>query len=286
MKILYDCLPCITRQVVELAEEITIDEAMQRKIIKGGLEKLSDMVFEEVPPYLIGEVHKMMVDLTGIEDPLEKEKEMFNKIAFELVDELNLESAIEKSDKPFETALRIAIAGNIIDFSVEGDLDRNDVDQSVRMSLDTPIFGVDLKEMADHVEKAEKILVIADNAGEIVFDKFLVQALPMEKVTYSVKGGPIVNDATMKDAIAVGMTDLVPVIDNGAAYQGTILKTCSESFKKVFDEADLIISKGQANYETLNDIKDKEIYFLLRAKCKAIANVIGCDKGAFCVIRG
>jgi uncharacterized protein with ATP-grasp and redox domains len=109
------------------------------------------------------------------------------------------------------------------------------------------------------VEKAKNIMYIADNSGEIIFDKFLLENLPVHKVTYVVKGGPIVNDATMEDAISTGVLDLVRVIDNGHSAQGTALKDCSSAFNSEFNKADLIISKGQANFETLSDVKDKTI---------------------------
>jgi uncharacterized protein with ATP-grasp and redox domains len=121
-------------------------------------------------------------------------------------------------------------------------------------------------------------MYIGDNSGEIIFDKFLIENLPAHKVTYVVKGGPIVNDATMDDAISTGIVDLVKVIDNGHFAQGTILKDCSSTFKNAFNKADLVISKGQANFETLSDIKDKAIFFLLRAKCNSVASAIGCNR--------
>jgi len=121
-------------------------------------------------------------------------------------------------------------------------------------------------------------MYIADNSGEIIFDKFLLENLPVNKVTYVVKGGPIVNDATMDDAISTGVADLVKVIDNGHSAQGIILKDCSSAFNNEFNKADIIISKGQANFETLSDIKDKTIFYLLRAKCSSIASEIGCNR--------
>ena len=121
-------------------------------------------------------------------------------------------------------------------------------------------------------------MYIGDNSGEIIFDKFLLENLPLSKVTYVVKGGPIVNDATMEDAISTGLVDLVKVIDNGHSAQGTILKDCSSAFINEFDKADLIISKGQANFETLSSIEDKTIFYLLRAKCSSVAHAIGCNR--------
>jgi uncharacterized protein with ATP-grasp and redox domains len=126
--------------------------------------------------------------------------------------------------------------------------------------------------------EAENILYLADNAGEIVFDRLLIEQLPMEKVVVAVRGLPAINDATIQDAKIAGITELVEVIDNGSDAPATILEDCSERFLDAFNRADLIIAKGQGNYETLSDI-DKNIFFLLKAKCPVIAGHIGCEVG-------
>ena len=167
---------------------------------------------------------------------------------------------------------------NIIDFSAGLELEKSDIIKSVEDSIKHDIFGTGTTALREAVESATNIMYIADNSGEIIFDKFLLENLPLHKVTYVVKGGPIVNDATMQDAISTGVVDLVRVIDNGYSAQGTILRDCSTSFKSEFSKADLIISKGQANFETLSDIKDKTIFYLLRAKCSSVASAIGCNR--------
>ena len=130
---------------------------------------------------------------------------------------------------------------------------------------------------------AQDILYLADNAGEIVFDRLLIEQLPMQKITVVVKGFPIINDATMEDAVAAGLTEIVSVIDNGSDAPGTILEICSDAFVSRFEQADLIITKGQGNYETLSDI-DKNIYFILKAKCPVIASDLGCPIGQMVLI--
>ena len=131
-------------------------------------------------------------------------------------------------------------------------------------------------------------MILTDNAGEIVFDKLLIKELlkirTKDDITYVVKGGPIVNDATIEDAIYTGVTELVNVIDNGLEAQGTLLDICSDDFIKEFNDADIIISKGQANYETLSHLNDPRIYYMLRAKCQCVADDIGCSKNDFAII--
>jgi len=133
-------------------------------------------------------------------------------------------------------------------------------------------------EFRDAVRRAENILYLADNAGEIVLDRLLIGQLPVERVTVVVKGEPVINDATMDDAIIAGLPKIVEVIDNGSDAPGTILETCSQAFRNRFENTDLIIAKGQGNYETLSDA-NKNIFFILKAKCPIIARDLGCEIG-------
>jgi hypothetical protein len=135
------------------------------------------------------------------------------------------------------------------------------------------------------IDAAKNILFLGDNAGEIVFDKLLIEQMPMDKISYAVKGFPIINDATMEDAIDTGMTGLVKVLDNGCDAPGTILELCSEKFQEVFRQADLVIAKGQGNYETLSGVNDKDIFFLLKVKCPVIAQDLECECGSIVVKR-
>jgi len=126
------------------------------------------------------------------------------------------------------------------------------------------------------VTEAQNILYLSDNAGEIVFDKLLIEQLGPEKVTLAVKARPVLNDATAEDAGAAGLIDLVEVIDTGDDAPGTILETCSGVFRYFFEAADVVIAKGQGNYESLSDV-DKNIFFMLKAKCPVIAEHLGCE---------
>jgi uncharacterized protein with ATP-grasp and redox domains len=134
------------------------------------------------------------------------------------------------------------------------------------------------------VSQAERILYLTDNAGEIVLDRLLIEQLPTEQVTVAVKGAPVINDATMEDALLAGLPRIVEVIDNGSDAPGTILEACSQAFRERFEDADLIVSKGQGNYETLSD-SDKNIFFILKAKCPVIAKDLGCEVGAMILRR-
>jgi uncharacterized protein with ATP-grasp and redox domains len=134
------------------------------------------------------------------------------------------------------------------------------------------------------IERAERILYLADNTGEIVLDRLLIERLPTDRVTVAVRGAPIINDATLEDAEYAGITDIVPVISNGAAAPGTVLSMCSETFVEHFDAADLIISKGQGNFETLEGRSDRPIAFLFRVKCNVVRRLSGYPVGSHVVL--
>lgn len=278
MKVSRECISCLARQAVEIAEEATSNVAVQEEIIKRSLKELGELDFNETAPEIAFRMHQHAKGITGNNDPYARLKTQYNEIAKEIYDKINEEKWLEKAEDPFDMACRLAIAGNIIDFSVGLKLEHSDILKSVEDSVKHDIFGTGSTALKEAVEKSTKIMYIADNSGEIIFDKFLLQHLPLHKVTYVVKGGPIVNDATMEDAISTGVVNLVKVIDNGHCAQGTLLKDCSSTFISEFNESDLIISKGQANFETLSDIKDKKIFYLLRAKCSSVAAAIGCNR--------
>lgn len=283
MKIQNECIPCLVRQAYEVAELLTSDKALQQDILRFTLNRLSQSDFQETAPQLAMEIHQQVCRLTDNPDPYLPYKKQFNKIATQLVDTLKLQEKIEQAASPFDMACRLAIAGNIIDFGLGMALDQAKVEESIQQCLQVELFGMSGEALESRVASAKNIMVIADNAGEIVFDKLLVGQMPRERVTYVVKGAPIVNDATMEDAQAVGMTRLVKVIDNGNGAQGTILELASVPFLQAYRTADLILAKGQANFETLSDLQDPRIVYLLKAKCRSVAAALGCRQGDFVI---
>lgn len=284
MKVKYDCIECLARQTVTLAKQVTIDEEIQKEIISYGLKTLSENSFKVSPPLITGMVYDHAKKVSGVKDPFLIEKKEHNKIAKDIIDKMQLKNIIETSEDPFDTAVRVSIAGNIIDFSVGYDIDSDLVRNSIDLCLTTSLHGHTSDQLHKEVKDAKKILILSDNAGEIVFDQLFLDQLPLEKCIYAVKGGPIVNDATIEDARSVGLTDKVHVVETGSQIQGTILEDCNDAFIEIFKSADLVISKGQANYETLNHL-DKNIYFLLRAKCVCIAEEIGCNHYDFVITK-
>ncbi len=127
------------------------------------------------------------------------------------------------------------------------------------------------------------MLIIGDNAGETIFDKVLIEELLNLEIIYAVRSGPIINDATIEDVELAGLNRQVRLISTGCDAPGVIRTECSQEFLKIFDEADIVISKGQGNYETLSE-EEREIFFLLKVKCPVIAKHIGVDSGDYVFI--
>ncbi len=282
MRTYFDCIPCAIRQVLDSVRMITDDETVHEQVIREVLALWQDMDMRQSPPAMAQKVHRIVRGVTGVADPYLEIKVRFNRLALEMVPELK--QKVVASPDPIETAIRLAIAGNIIDFGVNSTVDEDMVATTISRSLTDPLDLKAVQDFKQAIDQAKDILYLADNAGEIVFDRLLIEQMPIEKVTVAVRGAPILNDVVMADAQMVGLTDLVEVIDNGADAPGTILELCSDAFRKRFDAADLIISKGQGNFETLND-SDRDIFFLLRPKCAVLARHLDCELGCQVVMR-
>ncbi len=276
MQTYLDCIPCFMRQALEAARMATSDEQKREKVLREVAMLVSTLDMSDSPPLMGRKIHALVREITGTKDPYRDVKKRSNEMALRMYPALRRK--IAKASRPFETALRLSIAGNIIDFGVPGKNGKNDLEYTVDECLRADFVDVFPEELQRNAKKAVDILYIADNAGEIIFDHLLIDQLPVKKVTVAVKGAPIINDATMEDAERAGLTDMVEVIDNGSDAPGTVLDDCSDYFLDRFEAADLVIAKGQGNYETLSGI-DKNIFFLLKAKCPVIAKDIGCEVG-------
>ena len=271
-----DCIPCLVRQTLDSVRFVTDDEQIHEQVVRKVLRQASYMDMSQSVPAIAQEIHRFVRDLVGQDDPYRKVKEWSNDLALKLYPELK--KLIGASKEPLEAAVRLAIAGNIIDFGAGISLKESDVEKAIDDCLTSDLDKTQLVYFQNAVAEAKDILFLADNAGEIVFDRLLIEQLGPERVTLAVKAGPILNDATAEDAGAVGLIDLVEVIDTGDDAPGTIFKTSSMLFQCYFMAADLVVAKGQGNYETLSDV-DKNIFFILRAKCPLIAQHLGCDVG-------
>ena len=276
MRIFLDCIPCFIRQALDSAKLVTDDEKIHEQVVRETLRLAADLDMSQNPPAIGQQIHRLIRKLIDNDDPYYELKQQFNRLALKMCAEL--EERVRTSEDSLETAVRLAIAGNIIDLGVKTSIAESEIEKVIKDCLIVDFDKRQIEDFKNAANQAERILYLADNAGEIIFDTLLIEQLPMEKVTVVVKGKPVINDATMEDAEFAGLTEKVKVIDNGSDAPGTILESCSEEFRQRFAQADLIIAKGQGNYETLNDI-DKNIFFLLKAKCPVIAKHLDCEIG-------
>lgn len=281
MKTVLDCYPCFVRQAIESVRLTGASEETSKRLVDEVLSEMGRINLDSSPPEFGGWIYRRVREISGVDDPYAGQKKQHNALALELLPELR--ERIHDSSHPFETAGRLAVAGNIIDLGVDGNLQETRIRQIIDAALTEPLDG-EFQELQQAAADARSILFLADNAGEIVIDRLLLEFLPLDRVTVSVRGRPILNDATRQDAERAGLTDLVPVIDNGSDFPGTVLEHCSEAFRKAFHEADLVISKGQGNFETLDTV-DHDIFFILRAKCPVVARMLGCPLGSAVVRR-
>ncbi len=276
MKTQLKCLPCFIRQASEALAIATDDETVQEAVLRQVLAEVSRMDLEGSPPVMGQHIHRLVRKLSGHSDPYGMIKQQCNNLAESLLP--SLRKRLAATDRPLEMALRLAIAGNIMDFGVNANFALSCVDSAIEETLQVPLSPKLLDHFKRDLKRARRILYLADNTGEIFFDRLLVEQLPLEKVTLAVRGGPILNDALHEDAERAGLNTLVRVIDNGSDAPGTLLEDCGEVFRDAYRHADMIIAKGQGNFETLHDVPHN-IFFLLKAKCPVTAEMAGVPLG-------
>jgi uncharacterized protein with ATP-grasp and redox domains len=249
---------------------VSTDTAVHEQIVRDVLLWASAMSFNQSPPAMAQRIHRRLREITNRNDPYRQAKDRLNSLALELIPELR--SKIESASDPLVMSARLAIVGNVMDLGVNGNLTDTDIHRAMNLALTEPFFG-ELDGFHQAITEAQSILYLADNAGEIAFDRLLVEQISSKHITVVVRGAPVINDATMIDAQAVGLDKIAEVIDNGSDAPGTILNDCSPEFRHRFAKADLIIAKGQGNFETLNN-EPGNIFFLFKIKCSVIADHI------------
>ncbi|VGO22532.1 damage-control phosphatase ARMT1 family protein [Pontiella sulfatireligans] len=278
MKVYNDCIPCFARQGAEAALAYAPDDSLlQQEVMRTVLRIAAEADYQKSPPEIAVEYFRAIIKLTGEADPYAEAKRASNEAVMKLLPQLRKEVA--ESDRPLETAVRMAIAGNIIDFGTpHGQKDNGLLDvieHAVQSDMCLDAFAV----FERRIEDAGLILYLGDNCGEAVLDRLLIEQLPAEKVVYVVRGKPILNDITPVEVPQVGIDQICRVVDNGHDAPGVVIGECSTEFRELFDGADMIISKGQGNFETLQDC-GREIFFLMKVKCDVVAEETGLPLGS------
>jgi uncharacterized protein with ATP-grasp and redox domains len=279
MKLHLDCVPCLLRQTLDAARHLELDDATARVLLRRTLGLLPQTDWDLPPPVVAREIHRAIRELTGAPDPYLREKISHTETALALLPAV--EETVAASEDPFLSAVRFSIAANAIDLGAKTASDA-DVNQVFRSALAKPVARAAVRRLERAVREAEDVLFLADNAGEIVFDRPLLEKIGRRKVTVVVRGAPVINDATLADADRSGITERFRVISSGSDTPGTWLSECSRAFIREFKKADLVIAKGQGNYETLSD-HPRRLFFLFLAKCAGVAEMLGVQTGAYVI---
>ncbi|MFO7534113.1 MAG: ARMT1-like domain-containing protein [Kiritimatiellia bacterium] len=279
MKTALDCIPCFVRQASEAVGYCVPDEHHREHIMRCLLSEIAGEEWHASPAEVAQRLHRLIRRETGNPDPYRPLKDRMNRLALEMFPAFR-QQALSEEDPQMAIA-RMALAGNLIDAGAKTGLTEKDVRTALCRACREPVDG-SARNLFQAAERARQILFLADNAGELVFDRALIEALPREKMVVAVRGSPVINDATMEDAETAGLPEIVPVISNGSDAPGTVVEDCSDRFRQLFETSDLIIAKGQGNFETLS-ATPKHIFFLLRVKCPRVAADIGAPVGSMVI---
>ncbi|MDD5934775.1 MAG: ARMT1-like domain-containing protein [Clostridiales bacterium] len=283
MKIQEKCLPCIVNQVLKVANMVGLTD--KDELLKKVFVYLSKADFKQATtPELIGDIFEILKQETGNDDPYKETRDHYNSMFLDLIP--TYEQAINEADEPFLMAIKYAIIGNIIDFNPIHNTLLSDIENCFAMANTETLAIDDSKQLMEDVQHARTVLYLGDNCGEICLDKILVKKLkelnPFCDIYFATRGSAVVNDSIEEDAYFVGMDTYASILSNGDHSLGTVLHKTSKEFQNIYHKADIIIAKGQANYECLSNEK-RNIYFLLMTKCVVIADDIGvAEKKMIC----
>jgi len=279
MKVYPLCLPCFLNQIRKTAEVAGLSREKTIEIERAAAKFIwKDLEPEKSPGHNATYIHRIFKKMSGVEDPYRVLKDKYNSIALKLEPHLRKE-IYEKAEDKLAAAIKLAALGNVIDFAVPNAFD---LEEEIKNFFKTPFAYFDEAILERFLVPGKTVLYVADNAGEIVFDKFLMRELKERglKVVLAVRGGPILNDATVEDAVKTGANEIADeLITTGKDYIGVDFEFASEEFKKAWERAYFVISKGQANFETLDGVDDKDIFFILKAKCEPVATELRCNVG-------
>ncbi len=280
MKASMDCYVCLMGQAITAARQVQADEPTRFRIVNRVLKELVDFNPEKTPAVIADFAHRFTRQETGVADPFREAKQRATQEALALYPHLN--QLVKDSNNPFETAVRLAIAGNILDLAL---LKNIDLEENIDQALCEPLAIDHTTVLQQAIEKADWVLYLADNAGETVFDRLLIEQIAPKSVKYVVKGGPASNDATVQDAVEAGLDQVAEIVTTGYDSVGVVLEHSSPEFLNLFQTAPVIILKGMGNFESLNQT-DSRMFFLLQAKCDAIANFLKVAKKGNVVLQG
>ena len=272
------CIGCIINQSVKVSDAIKASDKLSKELVSTVQDMSKDFSFEQNPPEIASYVYEKMAEIANKTDLYDEVKEHSTQKAISFIP--LLKDKLKESENKLLTATKIAVAGNVIDLAAEVEFDLEDELDKI---FHTHFSHNDFDKFSDELGKAKNIVILGDNVGEHIFDYMFVGILkelfPEANYTYMVRGNPIINDVTMKEAQECGFDKLCDLVDSGVNTPGFAYTRANAESKKLFDEADLIISKGMGNYECLSPTHRDNICFLLKVKCGVVANSLNKEIG-------
>lgn len=285
MNITNECVECIVGQIDKATKLLKLETKLSKEIMKEVETRAMKFSFDETPPLVAKDVYEYLALKTGLQDPLKNLKQESIKKAQTYVP--LIEKKIEENDDKLFTAIKAAVAGNVIDFATTKEFS---LDEEINSIFDTNFSINDYKIFKDELKKTDALIILSDNAGENVFDKILIKTIkilyPKLKIYYATRGKAIINDITTLEAKQVGIDNYCEVISTGVDTPGLEKKRASSEFMKLFENTPLVLSKGMGNFESLESYKDKKIFFLFKVKCGVVANKIKRNLGEIILKRG
>ena len=269
MEIFYECLPCILRQSIELSDMVAKDTETKNKIIKEALKIIGNFDNYNNAPEVTKKLDDKVSEITGIQDIYAEIKDRDIKAALKLV--IFLKEHVNNIEDKLYELLKISAIGNIIDSAVNLGIK---IEDCIENEIKKKFALCDENIFIEKLKTAKTILIIGDNAGESVFDGLLAEFLIGKKVYYAVRSEPVINDVTFADAVKSGLDKYTEIISSGCGVPGLVLKRCDKEFLKIFFSADIVISKGQGNFEALTPC-ERDIFFLFKVKCPMVAKKAG-----------
>ncbi|QZY53611.1 damage-control phosphatase ARMT1 family protein [Crassaminicella profunda] len=274
-----DCIACVINKANQLADKYLKDKHQKYNFMNKVLREVVDIEYARTAPFLVAKVMRILKKETGINDFYKEEKKLFNEKLLSM--EKQIEEILKDSDDRFMTALKIAQAGNIIDFGALDEISFDLVKELIYKTLESDLDEELYNKLKNELNSGKILLYLGDNAGEIVFDKIFIKEIKREyphvEIFFAVRGEPVLNDINEEDAYNVGIDKYAHILSNGTDLPGTDLLEVSDEFKEIFERADLILSKGQGNFESLSECGEN-IYYLFLCKCNLFMEKFKCKK--------
>jgi len=285
MNITNECVKCIVGQIEKATKLLELDENLSKQIMDEVNKRSKNFSFKDTPPFVAKDVYEYLAKKTNLPDPLETLKQKSIQKALTFIP--YVEDKIENSEDKLLTAIKTAVAGNVIDFATTKEFC---LDEEINTIFETNFAINDYEIFKEELEKHQTLIILADNAGENVFDMVLIKTLktlyPNIDITYATRGKAIINDITTKEALQIGLDKYCKVVSSGVDTPGLEKKQADKEFLEEFEKTPLVLSKGMGNFECLESYNDKKIFFLFKVKCEVVANQVSQKLGDIVLKRG